>query len=153
MSGNFGGESPSPYGPRPSPPPPRNPYQSPADAKQGPQYVRLAPHRGSTIMALGITGAAMALFGGILAMSCYICFPLFLIPVGSLGLTISAWVMGRNDLAAIDAGVMDPAGRDSTMAGMIAGIVGVAILGAGALVVAGLFVLWAVMIGLEAAKN
>ncbi len=39
-------------------------------------------------------------------------------PVG-----IAAWVMGRNDLEAMDAGRMDPSGRDLTKAGYILGII------------------------------
>jgi len=43
---------------------------------------------------------------------------------GCAPVAIVAWVMGRSDLAKIDAGVMDPAGRGTTQAGMILGIVG-----------------------------
>ena len=62
----------------------------------------MQPHRGALILVLGILGIV---FG---------CAPV----------AVVAWVMGRSDLAKIDAGVMDPAGRGTTQAGMILGIVG-----------------------------
>lgn len=62
----------------------------------------MQPHRGGLILVLGILGIV---FG---------CAPV----------AIVSWVMGRSDLAKIDAGVMDPAGRGTTQAGMILGIVG-----------------------------
>ncbi|MDA0974923.1 MAG: DUF4190 domain-containing protein [Phycisphaerales bacterium] len=62
----------------------------------------MQPHRGALVLVLGILGIV---FG---------CAPV----------AVVAWVMGRSDLAKIDAGVMDPAGRGTTQAGMILGIVG-----------------------------
>ena len=35
-----------------------------------------------------------------------------------------AWVLGRSDIKAMDAGRMDPEGRGMTTAGMILGIIG-----------------------------
>ena len=61
---------------------------------------RLAPHRGTLILVLGIVGLVAC--------------P----PVG-----IAAWMMGKTDLAAIRAGRMDPAGKDTTQIGYILGIV------------------------------
>ena len=61
----------------------------------------MQPHRGSTILVLGILGIPV----------CFIC-------------GIIAWVMGNKDLAAMDAGLMDPSGRDQTNAGRTCGIVG-----------------------------
>ena len=40
-----------------------------------------------------------------------------------LPLSIAAWVMGNNDLRAMDAGRMDPDGRGLTQAGRILGMV------------------------------
>lgn len=60
----------------------------------------MKPHRGTTILVLGILG---------------------LILCGPLG--IAAWIMGSNDLKAMDAGTMDPAGRSNTNAGKICGII------------------------------
>jgi hypothetical protein len=60
------------------------------------------PHRGGAILALGIVGI------------CLTC-----IVTG-----IIAWVMGRNDLAEMNAGRMDREGYSLTQAGMICGIIG-----------------------------
>jgi len=72
---------------------------------------RLAPHRGSTILVLGI-------------LSWVVC---------PLVLGIIAWTMGNGDLREMDAGRMDQSGRGLTDAGRILGMVNV-ILGALALV-------------------
>jgi hypothetical protein len=61
----------------------------------------LEPHRGSTILVLGILSLVFCgIFTG-----------------------IPAWVMGNGDLEKIKAGNMDPAGKGPTNAGMICGIV------------------------------
>jgi preprotein translocase subunit Sss1 len=59
----------------------------------------MAPHRGTMILVLGIVG--------------FFCFLV----------AIAAWLMGKKDLAEMDAGRMDPAGRQNTKIGMILGIV------------------------------
>jgi hypothetical protein len=61
---------------------------------------RLEPHRGSTVLVLGILG---------------------LVVCGILG--IIAWVMGSADLAKMREGTMDPEGEGMTRAGQICGIV------------------------------
>lgn len=63
----------------------------------------LVPHRGTTILVLGILGFVVPCVGGILG--------------------IIAWVMGKGDLAKIKAGTMDPEGASYTQIGMILGIV------------------------------
>lgn len=63
-----------------------------------PQYAFLRPHRGGNILAWGICGFAV----------CFLC-------------GIVAWSRGSRDLAAIDAGAMDPGGRGLTRAGLILG--------------------------------
>jgi hypothetical protein len=60
----------------------------------------MKPHRGTLILVLGILG---------------------LVICGFLG--IAAWVMGNGDLKQIDAGTMDPAGRSTTNAGRICGMI------------------------------
>lgn len=60
----------------------------------------MKPHRGTLVLVLGILG---------------------LVICGFLG--IPAWIMGKNDLAAMDAGQMDPSGRSLTNAGRICGII------------------------------
>jgi hypothetical protein len=67
------------------------------------------PHRGNTILTLGIS-----------ALACIGLCP-FLTPV----LGIIAWVMGSHDLREIRAGNLDPNGESSTQAGKICGIVAV----------------------------
>jgi len=109
-----------------------------------PGYLRLRPHRGNSVLALGLTGVIMAVVGGMMAWGC--CVFAF-VPPASLALCIPAWVMGRADLAAMSAGVMDPSGKDSTMVGMIGGIVGVALIAVGALVVAAVFLIYLIFFG------
>lgn len=89
---------------------------------QGPGGM-LKPHRGTVILVLGILGIVV----------CGIC-------------GIVAWVMGNADLREIDAGLMDPAGRGTTQAGKILGMISVGLMALG-------IVLWLIMmvIGLGAA--
>ena len=61
----------------------------------------LQPHRGTMVLVLGILGIVV----------CWIC-------------GIIAWVMGTKDIKEIDAGRMDPSGRQTTMAGKVCGIIG-----------------------------
>ncbi|HJM96228.1 MAG TPA: DUF4190 domain-containing protein [Candidatus Marinimicrobia bacterium] len=61
----------------------------------------LEPHRGSTILVLGI-------------LSLFFC---------GIFTGIPAWVMGKGDLGKIRAGSMDPAGKGSTNAGMVCGMI------------------------------
>ena len=65
----------------------------------------MKPHRGTLILVLGIIGLIF-------------CGPL----------AIVAWVLGSGDLKEIDAGRMDPAGRGTTQAGKICGIIGTILL-------------------------
>ena len=85
---------------------PSNPYATPTGfaPAAGPRRFR-RPHRGGTILTLGILGV--------------ICCQL-LGPV--------AWVMGQADMRQINDGVMDPEGKALTQVGMILGIVGTVIL-------------------------
>jgi hypothetical protein len=89
------------------PAPAPGPYAPPV----GGGYVR--PHRGTTILVLGILS---------LACSCFI-------------LGIVAWVMGSNDLAEMAAGRMNRAGQGTTRAGKICGIISVVLTLAG-------FIMW-----------
>lgn len=83
----------------------------------------LKPHRGTLILVLGILGLVV----------CGIC-------------GIVAWVMGNADLREMDAGLMDPAGRGTTQAGKILGMISVGLMALG-------LVLWLIMmvVGLSAA--
>ena len=83
-----------------------NPYTPPAGFSPISTARRfLRPHRGGTILTLGVLGV--------------ICCQL-LAPV--------AWVMGQADMRQINDGVMDPEGRALTQVGMILGIVGTVLL-------------------------
>jgi hypothetical protein len=61
----------------------------------------LVPHRGSTILTLGILSLVI----------CFICGPI-------------AWAMGNTDLTEMRSGRMDPDGEGLTNAGRICGIIG-----------------------------
>jgi len=120
--------------------PPPNPYASPQEVGPSPVPVQnrpyLRPHRGPVILVLGILG----LFTGLAGMVCCVLFAL-----GSLGLSLPAWIMARHDLQAIDAGVMDPTGRGITLAGMILAIIGTVIVGLAVVLMVAGFVFFLVM--------
>jgi hypothetical protein len=89
----------------------------------------LRPHRGTTILVLGI-------------LSVVTCQPL----------GIFAWVMANADLREMTAGRMDPSGRSNTEVGRILGIVGTVLFGL-TLFVAALWLLGVVaLFGLAAAR-
>jgi uncharacterized BrkB/YihY/UPF0761 family membrane protein len=62
----------------------------------------LKPHRGTLILVFGILGFVVCVIFGIVA-----------------------WVMGKNDLAEMAAGRMDPTGQGTTNAGRICGMISV----------------------------
>ncbi len=82
----------------------------------------MKPHRGTTILVLGI---------------------LSLVCCGLLG--IPAWLMGNADLKEMAAGTMDPAGQGTTNAGKICGIIGTVLAILGALVGIAYFVIVVLM--------
>ena len=88
----------------------------------------MKPHRGTLVLVMGILGIV-----------CNGCFVFGII----------AWIFGKNDLAEMDAGTMDPEGRGLTNAGKICGMVGVG-LGVLAWVVN---IIWGVLMGGLAAMN
>jgi predicted Zn finger-like uncharacterized protein len=90
--------------PPPTPPPPRGRAEDEEDDFdfQRRQRRDLSPHRGGTILTLGILSLA--------------CIPIIFGPI--------AWVMGNNDMQEIRAGRMDPEGEGLTNAGRICGIIG-----------------------------
>lgn len=83
---------------------------------------QMQPHRGTMILVLGILGVLLCQILGIIA-----------------------WVMGKNDLRAMDAGQMDPEGRGLTQAGKILGIVATILLCVG-LVISIIWVIFAVVL-------
>jgi predicted Zn finger-like uncharacterized protein len=76
--------------------------------------------RGGMILAFGIVSTVFILFSCVAALLCGI------IPVGVVGVAtgITAWILGRKDLAAIENGTRDPIGQGTTNAGMICGMIG-----------------------------
>lgn len=76
---------------------PENPYAPTAE----PSRAAFVAHRGGLVLTLGLVGV----------ICCQLISP-------------AAWVMGQADLRRMDSGEMDPAGRGSTQAGMVLGIVG-----------------------------
>ena len=79
----------------------------------------LKPHRETTVLVLGILGFAV----------CFIC-------------GIIAWVMGKNDLEEMNAGIMDASGRSLTNAGRICGKIST-ILG---IISLGIYSLWIIIV-------
>src|SRR5262249_44731729 len=67
------------------------------------------PHRGGTVLILGIVGLGVSMMGGL---------GVFGLPLG-----IAAWVMAQGDLRKIRAGEMDPGGHSLTRAARICGII------------------------------
>ncbi|MEM9284093.1 MAG: DUF4190 domain-containing protein [Verrucomicrobiota bacterium] len=65
----------------------------------------MEPHRGTTVLVLGILGLVV----------CQIC-------------GIIAWVMANKDIPKMEAGTMDPEGLGQTKAGKICGIISVILL-------------------------
>jgi hypothetical protein len=87
-----------------------------------PVMSQMQPHRGTMVLVLGILGIVLCQILGIVA-----------------------WVMGKNDLKAMDAGQMDPEGRGMTQAGKILGLVSMILLAIG-IVISIIWVIFAVVL-------
>ncbi len=70
------------------------------------------PHRGGTLLTMGIVGLVLALI------PCPLVFPF------GLGLGVAAWLMASGDLRAIRANEMDAEGQSMTRASWVLGIIG-----------------------------
>jgi hypothetical protein len=68
----------------------------------------MLPHRGSTVQTLGILGLVFVLC-----------------PLIGFILGLIALILGNTDMAQIESGQMDPAGRDATSAGRTCGLIAV----------------------------
>ena len=88
--------------PRPAAPTPQYGSSTPTYGLGGFGGASLKPHRGTTVLVLGILGILV----------CGIC-------------SIFALIYGNQDLAEMDAGIMDPSGRSPTQTGRVLGMVGV----------------------------
>jgi hypothetical protein len=93
------GQPPPPGYPYDQQPPPGYPYGQQPPPGYGPPAA-LKPHRGIAVLVLGICGFVV----------CAIC-------------GIIAWVMANNDLREMEAGTMDPSGRELTNAGRLCGMI------------------------------
>jgi len=90
----------------------------------------MKPHRGTLVLVFGILGLI-------------ICAPF----------SIAAWVMGSGDLKEIDAGKMDPAGRGTTEAGKICGMIGTILMILSIIIVMFLGILLLALVGFGAAHQ
>lgn len=113
------GSYPPPPPPGSYPPPPPGSYPPPpgypaGGAPYAPAYPGgdpfaasgMAAHRGNLVLGLAIAGILC-------------CGPL----------SIVAYIFGRQDIAAMDAGRMDPTGRSTTNVGRVLGLIGIILLG------------------------
>lgn len=75
-------------------------WQQPEAQQAAGSQPPMAPHRGGTVLALGIIGIVLCFITGIIA-----------------------WVIGNNDLKEMKRGLRDPEGESLTKAGMICGII------------------------------
>jgi hypothetical protein len=92
---------------------PRRRRRDEEDDDDRPSRRHLAAHRGDIIQLLGILS--------------FFLVPLVLGPI--------AWIMGRSDLREMDAGRMDPAGRQATQTGKTCGMIATIIWGCFAILV------------------
>lgn len=99
-------------------------YQTQQTTQTPPQQPYLEPHRGTLVLVFGIVGIIVCAIFGILA-----------------------WIFGNEDLKKMDAGRMDPSGRDMTNVGRILGIISVCLNILGILVVIIYFVFFTGLVG------
>lgn len=83
------------------------------------------PHRGSTVLVLGILSLVCTPFA--------LCCGIMGLPFSMAGVVMGvlAWVFGQADLAKMRREIMDPTGRDMTQAGFVCGIIGAIVNGLG----------------------
>ncbi|HEY3788505.1 MAG TPA: hypothetical protein VGL71_06600, partial [Urbifossiella sp.] len=110
--------------PRRRPAPPDDDEEQDDYEERRPRRRWRQPHRGTTILVLGILSLVM-------------CAPL----------GIAAWVMGNNDLAAMRRGEMDREGEGTTQAGRICGMISSILMMAGCVIYALVFALMMVTAG------
>jgi hypothetical protein len=87
------------------------------------EYGDLQPHRGGTVMTLGLISIILV----VVDVPCFCCCGALgdtLFSAVGLGLGIPAWIMGQKDLAKMRDGLMDDSGRGNTQTGWICGMIG-----------------------------
>jgi hypothetical protein len=102
----------------PPPPPPELPTvdytPSPDEELESRMRRDMLPHRGTLVLVFGI-------------LSLVVFFPSLccgFLTLGGLGFGITAWVLGRGDLLAMQRHEMDPDGMGITRAGWVCGLIG-----------------------------
>jgi hypothetical protein len=81
------------------------------------------PHRGGTVLALGVTAVSLAGVGALsLLTCCALPFLFAALPLGPI-----AWVMGHGDLKAMRAGTLDRSGEGQTRGGLICAVIATAL--------------------------
>ena len=106
----------------PPPPPPGVPVAPAPPMQPGLLGAWAAPHRGATILTLGVVSLAinaLSMIGGVAFAPC--CFGTVL----PIALAIPAWVMANTDLRLMQQGRMDPSGISNTSAGRVCAIISV----------------------------
>ena len=115
--------APPPPPPPPLPPLPEMGYDEPLP--QGAPPGNYQAHRGPAVLTLGIVGDVLTLVSALGFCITFCCPVIGIIPaLAAVGLSLTALLMGRADLAKINAGEMNPEGRGMTMGGFVCGIVG-----------------------------
>jgi hypothetical protein len=101
-----------------APPPPELPTVDytppPGDDLESRMRRDMVPHRGTMVLVFGILSLAM-IFPAICC---------FIPGLGGLGFGVTAWVLGRGDLLAMQRHAMDPDGMGITRAGWVCGLIG-----------------------------
>ena len=86
----------------------------------------MKPHRATLVLVLGILGLILCQILGVVA-----------------------WIMGNNDLKAMDQGLMDPEGRSNTQVGRILGIIATVLLALGLV----FMLIWFLFVGAMVVAN
>lgn len=110
----------------------------------------VAPHRGPTVLTLGIVSLAinlLSMVGGLAFAPC--CFGT-IIPVG---LAIPAWVMANTDVRLMYEGRMDPSGLSPTTAGRVCAIISIVLSSIGIVLALLVVVFGMVLLGAAAASG
>jgi hypothetical protein len=113
-----------------------NPYEASATDEGATYRVECEttlPHRGGLVYWLGTVGLASSALGAATTLACAavpgaagtstIGLSAFLLPLGAIA-AWSAWMMGRHDVRAMDAGAMEAGGRARTRKGRLRGMLG-----------------------------
>lgn len=126
----------TPFAAAPLPPEPALPTvdDPPSDDLEWRVRRDLLPHRGVMVLVFGILGLAFV-FPSICCL---------FTALGGFGFSVTAWILGHNDLRAMSEHRMDPDGMSTTRAGWICGIIGT-VLSSLFLLLHGVFVIYSMV--------